>query len=294
MSRIFVLGNAGVDVFLGMPRLPARGETLVADTVSRAPGGKGLNQAVTAARAGAEVIFAAPVGEDAEGAWLSDRLAAEPLVFVPITVDQPTDLSVVMVTPEGENCIATAGLAADRLDAESSAAFAGRCEPQDWLLLQGNLSYASTKAAMEATRGSIIFNTAPLRWTTQALIRLCHVVIANVVEAEGITGQLPEAAALTLLDRGARAAIVTLGDAGSLLAMSGRSLHLPAVPARAVDTTGAGDTLTGAIAAAVAAGFSMERALRLGQAAAAHTVTRPGAFAALPSSADLAALWQDA
>jgi ribokinase len=291
MSRVFVLGNAGIDLSLGMKRLPIGGETLVAESVARAPGGKGLNQAVTAARAGADVVFAAPVGQDAEAAQLTETLAREPLTFTSLPVDQPTDLSVIMVTPEGENCIATAGLAADSLDAASAADFALRCGPDDFLLLQGNLSLAATAAAMQAARGRIIFNTAPLRWETAALLPLCHLVIANAVEVESITGSCGEAAAFNLLRRNARAAIVTLGGQGALFATAGSAVHMPPPRARVVDTTGAGDTLCGVVTAALARGLAVDKALRLGQRAAAVTVTRPGAFAALPSAAELAAFW---
>ncbi|HTI03206.1 MAG TPA: PfkB family carbohydrate kinase, partial [Acidisoma sp.] len=164
MSRVFVLGNAGFDLSLGMARLPAPGETLVAESVARAPGGKGLNQAVVAGRAGANVRFAAPLGDDADGAQLSGILAAEPLAFQALAVPAPTDLSVIMVTPEGENCIATAGLAADALSAAEAASFAGQTGPEDWLLLQGNLSLPATEAALRANSARVILNTAPLRW----------------------------------------------------------------------------------------------------------------------------------
>ncbi|MCB8883513.1 ribokinase [Acidisoma cellulosilytica] len=287
MSVVYVLGNAGLDLSLGMARLPAPGETLVAHTATRGPGGKGLNQAVTAGRAGADVIFTAPVGDDREAEQLRAVLATEPLIFEPISLAYPTDLSVIMVTPGGENSIATVGLAADGLDVAAAERFAGRAGPDDWLLLQGNLSLAATRAAMLATQARVIFNTAPLRWPVDDLLPLCDLVIANGVEAADITGAQGADAAQRLLALGARSVIITLGREGAILASDGTLILMPAPAVTAVDTTGAGDTLCGVLAAALARGDTVRQALQRGQDAAAVTVTRPGAYAALPSRAEL-------
>ena len=287
MRKVYVLGNAGMDLSLGMARLPVPGETLVAETVARAPGGKGLNQAVVAARAGADVVFAAPIGVDGDGQQLRHRLAAEPLVFEPLARDVVTDLSVIMVTPEGENSIATAGLAAEALSAAEAAAFARRVGADEWLLMQGNLSHAATHAAMAACTGHVIFNTAPLRWPLDDLLPLCDLVIANAVEAADITATIGADAAQRMLELGASAVIVTLGREGAVCATPDGLQRLPAPQVTAVDTTGAGDTLCGVITACLARGDTLHRALQLAQRAAAITVTRPGVYAALPSREEL-------
>ena len=117
MGKVLVLGNAGVDLVLPLPRLPLPGETLVATSLSRAPGGKGLNQAVVAARAGAETRFMAPIGDDADGRMVADHLAGEPFVArLLIRLPRPTDLSVVMVGADAENSIVSVGECADALD----------------------------------------------------------------------------------------------------------------------------------------------------------------------------------
>lgn len=292
MSRLFVLGNAGFDVTLTMGRMPAPGETLVANGIARAPGGKGLNQAVTAARAGVEVIFAAAVGRDAEAGWVTEALGREPLHFRALSLDVPTDVSFIMVTQDGENSIVTAGAAAAGFPIEVAARFAAEVGPRDWLLLQGNLSLAATTAAMRAAKGRIILNTAPLLWPVKTLLPLCHLVIANAVEAESITGKMAEAAARALLGAGSAAAIVTLGGAGAVLAVSGASgvvqvSRAPAQRTRVVDTAGAGDTLCGVLAAALVWGLPLRTALGHAQRAAALTVVQPGAFASLPKADDL-------
>ena len=110
MSRVLVLGNAGVDLVLPVPRLPRPGETLVAAGLTRAPGGKGLNQAVMAARTGAETLFLAPVGDDPDGHFVACRLRAEPFASLRlVTVPHPTDLSLILVGADAENSIVTAG-----------------------------------------------------------------------------------------------------------------------------------------------------------------------------------------
>jgi ribokinase len=292
MSRLFVLGNAGLDVTLTMGRMPRPGETLIAESAARAPGGKGLNQAVTAARAGADVAFSAALGRDTEAARVLDALAQEQLGFEPRYVAAPTDLSLILVSAEGENCIVTAGAAAAAYPVEEAGKFGSEVGPGDWLLMQGNLSEPATRAAMRSARGRIILNTAPLNWPIRPLLPMCDLVIANAVEAESVTGVEAEAAARALIEAGARAAVVSLGSRGAVAAERDaagvvRVIGSAAHPAAVVDSSGAGDTLCGLLAAALAADLPLMTALERAQAAAALTVSRPGAFAALPTAAEL-------
>lgn len=292
MSRLFVLGNAGLDVTLAVARMPFPGETLIADSAARAPGGKGLNQAVTAARAGADVLLSAALGRDAEAARVSDALAREPLRFQPLLVDAPTDISLILVSADGENCIVTAGAAASAYPVDEAVRFVSQVGPEDWLLMQGNLSEAATRAAMHAVRGRLIFNTAPLNWSILPLLPMCDLVIANAVEAQSVVGLEAEAAAEALIAAGAHAVVVSLGGAGAVMAEraaegKARTLRLPAYPASLVDSSGAGDTLCGVVAAALVSGLPLIRALERGQQAAALTVARQGAFVALPTAAEI-------
>lgn len=298
MSRLLVLGNAGIDLVCPVPHLPRAGETLVADGQARAPGGKGLNQAVVAARAGAAVHFTAPVGRDGAAEELRAILGAEPFAGLSLPPqDAPTDLSLLMVARDAENCILTLGAAADAFpvrEAESAAAMLGS---GDMLLLQGNLSFAATEAAMRAAlaRGAqVMLNTAPLRWDMMPLLPLCALVVANAGEAEALTGRRAGAAATALHQAGAACAVVTLGAGGCVSAGVEGSHHHPAQAVAAVDTTGAGDTFCGVLAALLLAGQPLPLAAERAQRAAALTVSRPGAFAALPSAAELRALFPEA
>jgi ribokinase len=293
MSRLLVLGNAGIDLVCPVPHLPRAGETVVADGQGRAPGGKGLNQAVVAARAGAAVHFVAPVGRDAAAGELSAALAGEPLAALHcLPRAAPTDLSVLMVAPDGENSILSIGAAADSLTVAEAEAAVAELTGADMLLLQGNLSADATLAAarVATARGArVLLNTAPLRWDVAPLLPLCAVVVANAGEAEAITGRTGPAAAEALHRAGAALAVVTLGAGGCVTADAGGPRHHPALPATVVDTTGAGDTFCGVLAARLLAGQPVQAAIGAAQRAAAITVSRPGAFAALPDAAALRA-----
>ena len=291
-GTVFVLGNAGVDLSLALAHLARPGETAVASGGVRAPGGKGLNQAVAAARAGARVQFCAPVGEDAEADLIARILAAEPLARLRLPRrPEPTDISVVMVADDGENSIVSLCRCADTLDEAEAEAFAGETAPGDWLLMQGNLTAAATLAAARAARGPVMLNAAPLRWPVAPVLPFCAVAVVNRGEAEAITG-LPEpgGAALRLRAQGCGAAVVTLGAEGCAWADADGSGRLPAAAVRPVDTTGAGDTFCGVLAARLASGRALPDALAAAQRAAALSVTRFGAYAALPTVGELRGL----
>jgi ribokinase len=201
-----------------------------------------------------------------------------------------------MVSPQGENCIVTAGACADGVDPVSAIAFAASARPGGWLLLQGNLPWSSTEAAAEeaARRGArVMLNAAPLRWPTNVPNRPWDVLVVNETEAEGIAGATGVSAAMRLHLGGARIAIVTLGAAGCAVAAEGHARVMAASPVRAIDSTGAGDTFCGVMIACLARGVGLDRAVRAAQRAAAITVTRPGAFMALPSSLELRPIMRD-
>lgn len=291
-GTVFVLGNAGVDLSLTLAHLARPGETAVASAGVRAPGGKGLNQAVAAARAGGRVQFCAPVGGDAEAGFISQTLAAEPLARLRLLRrPEPTDISVVMVAGDGENSIVSLCRCADTLDGAEAEAFAGEVAPADWLLMQGNLTAAATLAAMRRARGQVMLNAAPLRWPVAPVLPFCAVAVANRGEAEAITGLAePGAAVLRLRTQGCGAAVVTLGAEGCVWADADGLHRLPAAAVQAVDTTGAGDAFCGVLAARLASGQALPDALAAAQRAAALSVTRLGAYAALPTVAELRGL----
>ncbi|UXN61212.1 ribokinase [Phyllobacterium zundukense] len=296
MGRVLVLGNAGVDLTLQMPRLPEKGETLLGDDAGSAPGGKGLNQAVTAARTGVQVIFHAAVGHDAQGVQIAAALASEGISELELhRVPYSSDFSLLMVLPDGENSIVSAGSCAAALTVEMAESFAANTNAGDVVVLQGNLTQASTRAALgtaTARGATTLFNPAPLWWEVRPILPLCDIVVTNRGEAREITGfSDPTDAAAALCQLGASVAIITLGAGGCLtFDREGTIRHYPAVRIGAIDTTGCGDTFCGVVAAELAMGLGQETAINLAQSAAALTAQRRGAFTALPSRDELATL----
>jgi ribokinase len=292
MGRVLVLGNAGLDISLTVPRLPERGETLLGDNVSHAPGGKGLNQAVTAARTGVSTRFHAPIGRDAQAEEIRSAISAEAsLQFDPAPLDQPSDFSLLMVMPDGENSIVSAGSCAMSFPASAAADFATAAEVGDVLVVQGNLTQEATLAALQAAsdRGATtLLNPAPLWWEVKPLLPFSTIVVANRGEAEAITGTAdPAKAAALLRQQGVSIAVITLGAEGCLVQQGAAVAHHSATPVDVKDTTGCGDTFCGVLAAALAMGRMIDDAIDFAQAAAAITATRAGAFAALPSAREL-------
>ena len=270
MGRVVVIGNAGLDLGLAVPHLPRPGETLVGRPSPRAPGGKGLNQAVVAARYGAAVTFCAPLGNDAgEAAEIERQMSAERFDDLVLPrLPYPTDFSLLMVLPSGENSIVSTSACSLALTFEQVRPALGDLTTDDVVLVQGNLSLETTSAILAAAPRSI-FNPAPFWPGAEKLATRASIVIANEVEAEALGA--------------GEAAIVTLGAGGCR--WRGRSF--PAERVSAVDTTGCGDTFCGVVAAALAEGATIEAAIGAAQKAAALTATRPGAFAALPSRDEL-------
>src|SRR5476649_1709628 len=270
MGRVVVIGNAGLDLGLAVPHLPRPGETLVGTPSPRAPGGKGLNQAVVAVRYGAAVTFCAPLGNDAgEAKEIERQLSAEGFdsLILP-RLPYPTDFSLLMVLPNGENSIVSTSACSLALTFEQARPALSDLTTDDVVLVQGNLSLETTGAILAAAPRSI-FNPAPFWPGAEKFAGRASIVIVNEIEAEALGA--------------GEAAIVTLGAEGC----KWRGRSFPAERVAAVDTTGCGDTFCGVIAAALAQGASVEAAIGVAQKAAALTATRPGAFAALPSRDEL-------
>lgn len=295
MTRLLVLGNAGLDIALALPRLPRPGETLVGASRGSQPGGKGLNQAVTACRTGlVPVHLLAPLGDDPEGTRVADILRGEKFAALHHPLPGPaTDCSVLMIMPDGENSIVTAGACAEALPASVATAAVLALPPGGWLLIQGNLAPGTTMAACRAARArgvNVMANTAPLSWDFSPVLPFCAVVVANAGEAATLTGCIGPAAATELRRAGATVAIVTLGGEGCVVATESDVRTFPPPAVHMVDSTGAGDTFCGVLAACLAAGRALEPAIAAAQSAAALSVQRQGCFAALPSTVELAAI----
>lgn len=319
---VVVVGSANLDTVYRLGAIPAPGETVLALESDAVPGGKGNNQAVAAARAGASVSFVVALGSDAAGDALAAAAEDARIDLHARRVAEPTGTAVIMVDRRGENAIVVdsgANRTLTTLNPEEARLVAGA----DVLLLQLETPMAGVECAAAAASAAttVILNAAPAGAPTPALLDRVDVLIVNEHEAALIAADLAadqnaavaggdaagEASyrglAAGLATRGF-AVIVTLGSQGALVAVAGEEpVHVPGIPVTAIDTTGAGDTFCGALAAALDAGPSgapgasedaaeragarglaeLVRAAEFATAAAALSVQRAGAVPSIPT-----------
>ncbi len=294
MNRVFVLGNATLDVTQRVAHLPRPGETLIGSPPTRNAGGKGLNQAIVAARAGAPTFFAATIGDDADGAMLRAALAAEPIAGVNLIAGTaPSDLSVIWVDAQGQNVIVSSNAAALSIPPQHATEFLDEMTASDWLLLQGNLSQATTHAAAAQARrrgARIAVNPAPINFQFEDTLALADLIVVNEVEAMTLAPQDDAKQAAAALATPSRAVVLTLGADGAWLHGASSARHFAAPRVKAVDTAGAGDVLTGTLVGLLAQGQTPLAALNIAIAAASLSVTRPGTLPSFPTQAEFAAL----
>jgi ribokinase len=267
VADVWVLGSLNVDVVVRVPRHPAPGETLIGGDPGTAFGGKGANQAVAAAVAGARVRMIGAVGDDAEGAAYRDRLRRFDIDVDGVrTVPGPTGRAFIAVADDGENTIIVSPGANAAVGQEDLTAL-DRIGAGDVLLLQleVDLDVVAEAARRASAAGAVVvLNVAPYADLPPQVLALAAPVVANESEAELLRAAGGDPAEL----------LVTRGEAGS----SWGDLAVPADRVEAVvDTTGAGDTYCGALAAALAAGTAREPAMRAAAAAAARSVEHEGA-----------------
>lgn len=284
---IIVFGSINLDLIFPLPHLPVAGETVLGPTLHIEPGGKGANQAVAAARDGAEVVFAGAVGNDAlaEGALRLLRAEAIDLSRV-ITAPTATGTAAICVDPKGRNLIAVASGA--NLAATAAQVEDALLHPANTLLLQMEVPVAETIALIARARAAgmrIILNLAPAAALPLETLRQLDVLIANEEEAAFLATQCACAPTAAALQAALGITIVTtLGAQG---VACGNGLTLPAEPITPIDTTGAGDCFTGVLAASLDRNLPLAQALHRANHAAALQCTRPGTQSALPKTTEI-------
>ncbi|KQV01080.1 ribokinase [Mesorhizobium sp. Root102] len=295
--RVHVVGNVCVDTTFRLDRFPAAGETLNASEHADGLGGKGANQAVAAARTGADVRLHTAIGNDAAGTWIREHLSrdldASHLTMLPLQSDRST----IMVDARGENLIVTGASCAAAFNPLADSGFAPSIEHGDIVVMQGNLSPETTTACLSAARdaGAVtIFNPSPLTAGYAPILSDVSLAIANAGEAALLTGAAePAAAARELIRQGAGAAIVTLGAQGCLVADGeGRIDRIAAPKVTVVDTSGAGDVFCGCLAGCLAAGIDLAMAARIAVRAAAISVGRAGTLGSCPDRREMKILME--
>lgn len=305
-GSVVVLGVFVADTAYRAERQPSMGETILGNGFKLGPGGKGSNQAVAAAKLGVQTHMITRLGVDtfadmARDTWLkagvTPAVIATPESYTGaayIFVDNRTGDNAIIVSPGAAALISVADIDANADLIRSARVFVTQLEqPID--------------AAMQALRiaheagVTTILNPAPAADLPAGIYALCDYVTPNETEAEALTGQAVESidearsAADILLAKGARAAIITLGQRGALLHTPEQSIHIPAVSAGpVVETTGAGDAFNGGFAAALAKGYSAVEAVKFGCAVAGISVTRAGTAPSMPTLEEAMALYRQA
>ncbi len=292
-ARVVIVGSSNTDLLVQVERIPKVGETVIGGTFSTAGGGKGANQAVAAVRAGAAVTFVGRVGQDAFGKAVVADLTKDGIDLTYLTVDpkSPSGVAFIFIGGGGENSIAVASGANLRLSPADVRKARGAFRAGAVLLVQLEAPLATVTAAVELARKSgmtVILNPAPAQALPAALLRQVDLLTPNEHEAETLTGipvtgpAAAAQAAAKLQQLGVKTVVITLGAQGAFVAGPEGNRMVAPFAVKAVDTTGAGDVFSGALAYALAARRPLLDAVRFGQAAAALSVTRLGAQPSAP------------
>jgi ribokinase len=283
-GRVVVVGSVNVDLTLPVEQLPAPGATVLAGDPVRAGGGKGANVAVAAAREDARVALVAAVGDDGDGAASVRELAGEGVDTdaVQVLPDRPTGMAVICVDRAGENHIVVASGANMALAPVHVETGLAGIEAGDVCVVNFEIppqTVAATARAVAAGGGGLLVNPSPARELPPDVLAARPTVVANAGEVRHLTGEHDvRAGAAALRAAGAAAVVVTLGaDGADVTTAAGEQVAVPAMPAQVVDTTGAGDSFTGVLAASLAAGAELVPAVRRAAEAAARSTERVGA-----------------
>jgi ribokinase len=289
---VLVAGSANADMVVRAARIPAPGETVLGGDLTVMPGGKGANQAVAAARAGgAATTMLLALGQDGAAEVLERSLSDAGVRLHVVRAARPTGVALITVSDAAENAITVAPGANTTLAPEHLPALTG----VDWLVMQLETPVDTVTAYAQAARAAgvrVMLNVAPAQAVPQMLLSAVDVLVANEEELAVIAGNNG-----TLIERlaalGVPIAIVTLGVRGCCAWDHASVVFQPAFRVDAVDTTAAGDTFCGALAAAFARGDGLPTALRTATAAAALATTRPGAQSSIPARSEVDALLVD-
>jgi ribokinase len=300
-GTVLVVGSVNADLVVAVERLPQPGETVTGGRFSRHGGGKGANQAVAAARAGARVRFVGAVGDDDLGDAALRQLADEGIDVTGVVrlAGEPTGVALISVDERGRNQITVASGANARVDARVVEAALKDSPPAagDVCLLSFEIPDDALIAAARAASAAgarVVLNPAPARSLVAELAAAGPVLTPNAIEAATLGGaDDPADAARALTALTGAPVVVTVGEEGAIVATGDRLLRIPSPPVEVVDTTGAGDTFSGVLAAALAEGLDLEAAARRAVMAASASVRARGARAGMPRREELEALGRE-
>lgn len=293
LREIVVIGSINTDMVVKVSTLPVPGETVLGGIFSQFAGGKGANQAVAAARLGADVLMVGSLGRDSLGDTALDRLQAEGINCVNVSRDKftPSGVALINVAESGENQITVAPGANLTLDAKLAERVISDLPAGTIVLLQLEISQTIIETVLKTKKDlRIILDPAPAKVLDKSLLQGLFLMTPNQTEAELLTGvrvSCPDSArsaAKKMLSSGIQNVIVTLGNQGALLANKNSIELIPAPRVTPIDTTAAGDCFNGALATALNTGHALREAVLFACKAASIAVTRSGAQDSMPSS----------
>ncbi|MFI1499739.1 ribokinase [Streptomyces platensis] len=300
MYDVLVVGSANADLTVRVDRRPGAGETVLGTDLVESAGGKGANQAAAAARIGGRTALLARVGGDAYGELLLGAQRAAGTDVTPVIVDGTarTGTAMIIVDPDGDNSIVVSPGANAALTPQDVAAAKDTIAASAVVSLQLEIPMESVRAAAAAAEQAgtrVVLNPSPAPAAPLApeLLAVADPLVVNEHEARqlsGLTDGTPAQWAQALRDRGARSVVVTLGGDGALVLDASGAESVPGVRVKAVDTTGAGDAFTGALATRLARGDTLPGAARFAVRVGAAAVTKPGAQPSYPTRAELEVL----
>ncbi|KPC58798.1 ribokinase [Streptomyces chattanoogensis] len=300
MYDVLVVGSANADLTVRVERRPGAGETVLGTDLMESAGGKGANQAAAAARLGGRTALLARVGGDAFGELLLSAQRDAGTDVAPVIVDEAarTGTAMIIVSPDGDNSIVVSPGANAALTPADVAAAADVIAASSVVSLQLEIPMESVRAAAAAAEDAgtrVVLNPSPAPEAPLApeLLAVADPLVVNEHEARQLSGLAdgkPGEWAHALRDKGARSVVVTLGGEGALVLDASGVTEVAGVRVKAVDTTGAGDAFTGALATRLARGDALPDAARFAVRVGAAAVTKPGAQPSYPTAAELDAL----
>jgi ribokinase len=298
---VLVFGSLNLDLVTYADKLPAIGETIVGEKLLKFPGGKGLNQAIAARRAGSEVLMVGSIGNDADGDYLFNILKSENIdpKFITKTSEQ-TGIAVIEVSKSAENRIIIIAGANSKTRFSNEVLTSSPSVTVSLAQLETPIAEVAKFIHESKAAGKItILNPAPIQKLDQQLLQDTDYLIANETEASFLVGSAVEhlskdeavTIARQLQKNGSKKVIITLGEQGSVYLDQEKELFTPAYKVKAVDTTAAGDAFCGAFATAISENKPVEYALKFASAAGGLAATKAGAVPSLPTQQEILSMF---
>jgi len=297
MSKIIVVGSTNTDLIATVRNFPVAGETIVGTSFLQVMGGKGANQAVAAHLLGGEVKFVTCLGTDANGqnALKYFREMGLDVSQSLIVEDSPSGTAIILVDENGENCIVITPGANNRLLPDDINKIEDDIAACDIVVLQMEIPYDTVKAVCRIAfkyQKTILLNVAPAHNLDEEIIKMTDILVVNETEAETVSGfKIEDIGEKAIIDKllfmGAKTVVLTLGKHGCLLKNEKSFISIPTFKVKAVDTTAAGDTFCGALAAGLSHQMEWNEALKFATAAAAICVTKMGALPSIPTEKEV-------